>query len=327
MKPGIAVVGTIFIDCKGFARDRYNPGGRNLGNIKFVHGGVGRNVVENLAHLGLPAFFVSTVDRSALGGEVVERLGRAGVNLDFLSYAGEKGMGMWLAVLDREGDLAGSISQMPDLGLLEKLVAERGQNLVERASHLVLEIDLNEKISRGIIEIARRYNRPVYGIPGNLEIILGNRDLLGCLDCFICNDIEAGRLVGRELDGFDTAQLLDVLERFVNEDGPPSMVITLGPRGAVYYDSRTGEKGYQPAFQTEVADSSGAGDAFFSGTVAGLIKNRPLGESVIYGTRVAFWTVQVEENTCPFLPSRLREEGLFTNILPSPGQGLSKAAG
>lgn len=85
---------------------------------------------------------------------------------------------------------------------------------------------------------------------------------------------------------------------FTTRDGLQSMVLTLGERGSVYYDALTGEKAYQPAFKTEVVDSSGTGDAFFSGTVAGLIRNLPLSKAVVMGTRLASLTIQSEENTC-----------------------------
>ena len=146
--------------------------------------------------------------------------------------------------------------------------------------------------------MAQAYRRKVYGIPGNLDVILRNRDLLTYLDCFICNDIEAGRLLDMDLTGLEVGVLQDVLTEYVIKTGLPSMVITLGARGSVYYESRTHEKGYQPAFQIDIVDTSGAGDAFFSGTVVGLIKNRPLSEAVVYGTKVASWTIQQTENTC-----------------------------
>ena len=147
MEQTVAVIGTTFIDCKGFSRNEYNPLGRNLGNIRFVNGGVGRNVAENLALLGLSTFFVSAVDESALGGEVVARLTKSGAKLDYLEYAESCGMGMWLAILDQKGNLAGSVSQMPDLSILERIIAEKGQQIMQRASHIVLELDLNSDIS------------------------------------------------------------------------------------------------------------------------------------------------------------------------------------
>ena len=40
----VTMFGTVFMDIKGFAEQNYDPVGRNLGHVKFIHGGVGRNV-------------------------------------------------------------------------------------------------------------------------------------------------------------------------------------------------------------------------------------------------------------------------------------------
>ncbi|MGI6549934.1 MAG: carbohydrate kinase family protein [Syntrophomonadales bacterium] len=315
MKPRAAVIGTVFMDCKGFARQLYDPYGRNLGSIKFVHGGVGRNVAQNLSLLNLEVFFVSTIDDSALGEEVARRLRQTQVNLDYLGVSKSHGMGLWLALLDQQGDLAGSISQMPDLTLLQEMVDNRGQEIMERVSHVVLEIDLNAEIAKKVIKISRQHNKPVYGIPGNLDVVLKHRDLLSHIECFICNDVEAGRLIGKNITGSEINEVLQELKALVKREGLPSMVITLGPRGSVYADSRTGDEGYQPAFETRVVDSSGAGDAFFSGTVAGLIRRLPLREAVVLGSKVASWTIQVEENTCFDIRDRLsRDDQLLARL-------------
>ncbi len=315
MKPSVAVIGTVFMDCKGFARHLYNPYGRNLGSIRFVHGGVGRNVAQNLSLLNLEVVFVSTIDESAMGEEVARRLRQAQVNLDYLGVGRSHGMGLWLALLDQKGDLAGSISQMPDLTLLQRLVTDKGPEIMERVTHVVLEIDLNAEIARKVIDLSRQHKKPVYGIPGNLDVILKHRDLLSQTECFICNEVEAGRLIGKEITGSEIDEVLQVLKNFVKSEGLSSMVITLGPRGSVYVDSRTGEQGYQPAFETRVIDSSGAGDAFFSGTVMGLIRRLPLREAVVLGSKVASWTIQVEENTCLDIRDRLiRDENLLARL-------------
>ena len=298
MESRVAVIGTVFVDCKGLAASTYLPLGRNLGRVRFVHGGVGRNVAENLALLNCQTCFVSTVDDSALGREVADRLGQAGVRLDYLPVVRDGGMGMWLAVMDQNGDLAASISQMPDLGFLEELIEKKGREIIEEATHVALELDLNEQISRKVIELARASGKQIYGIPGNLDIVMHHRDLLLNMDCFICNDIEVGRLLGTSLVGLEIEKIQDILVAFTTRAGLHSMVITLGERGSVYYDASTGERAYQPAVRTEVVDSSGAGDAFFSGTVAGLIRGLPLGKAVVLGTRLASLTIQSEENTC-----------------------------
>jgi pseudouridine kinase len=306
-----SVFGTVFIDCKGFARDPYRPSGRNLGSIEFVHGGVGRNIAENLATLGMNVSFVSSVDTTALGKEVLERLQTNSIDTQFVALGEEQGMGMFLAVLDEHGSLAGSISQMPNLTYMQELIRDQGTSIVKQSSHIILELDLNEDISRAVVELAVQLGKPIYGIPGNLDVILKYRDLLDQLECFICNNFEADRLLGIDFTKLSIADKIKALIQFVDSTSMRSMVITLGELGSVYYDKQTGESGYQPVYPVTVIDSTGAGDAFFSGTVTGMIQSMPLNQAVILGTKVAGWTLESSENTCRDLAKKAAEDNLI----------------
>lgn len=314
MSLSICVIGTVFLDCKGFSLHKYNPSGRNLGNVSFIHGGVGRNVAENLANLSLPVTFISSVDNSAIGNNVVERLKSRQINtLYVLKSEKNNGMGIWLAILDENGDLAGSISMMPDLSLLEKLIPEKGNQIINNSSHVILELDLNEKIARNVIKISRKLGKPVFGIPGNLDVVLNNVDILQHLECFICNEIEAGQIIGVELTKLEIAQKKDCLADMLlaKEAVPRHMVVTMGNQGSIYCDSANKVIGHQPAIPTAVVDTSGAGDAFFSGSVMGLIRKFPLRQAVVFGTRMASWTIQSNENICPDLGGKIRQKKLM----------------
>ena len=61
----IVVIGAVFVDVKGFPEALCLPAGCNAGEIKCVHGGVGRNVAEHIANVELRPCFVSLVDESA----------------------------------------------------------------------------------------------------------------------------------------------------------------------------------------------------------------------------------------------------------------------
>jgi pseudouridine kinase len=312
--PSVIVIGTIFIDCKGFAKQNYHPSTRNLGTIQFVHGGVGRNVAENLANLDVATSFVSSVDASAAGKEVVERLQRSNVDTDDLTWSKQLGMGMWLAILDEHGNLAGSISQMPDLTLLQALIESKGKELIKRSTHIALELDLNSQIAGSVIRLAKEAKKPVYGVPGNLDVILHQRDLLKDLACFICNNFEADLFFGLDFTNMSIDHKQESLIGFVDRMGMGAMVVTLGEQGAVYYDPHTKEVGHQAVFPVKLIDSSGAGDAFFSGTVMGLVKGLSLKEAVICGTKVAGWTIESAENTCLELPMKIRQDEFFVRI-------------
>jgi pseudouridine kinase len=314
LPPSVLVIGTIFIDCKGFAKQNYHPSTRNLGIIQFVHGGVGRNVAENLANLNLSTCFVSSVDATAIGKEVVEKLHMSKVNTDDLIESKQLGMGMWLAILNEKGDLAGSISQMPDLTLLQELITRKGKEMIQKSTHIALELDLNYQIAHCVIKLAEEEKKPIYGITGNLDVILNHRELLDRLDCFICNNFEADLFLKQDFTNLNIDQKQESLIQFVDRMGMNSMVVTLGENGAVYYNSQTKEVGYQPVFPVKLVDSSGAGDAFFSGTVMGLVRGLSLKEAVICGTKVAGWTIESTENTCPELPIKIKQDEFFTNM-------------
>lgn len=305
MSNGTVVIGTVFMDCKGFASYRYDPLGRNVGDVKFIHGGVGRNVAENLALIGSRPIFVSSVDNGALGSSVLARLEKEGVDVSRVRKAESSGMGIWLAIMDENGDLAASISQMPDLSIMEAIVKEEGEELVASSKSIMLELDLNDFISSETIRLAKKYKKSIYGITGNMEVILRNRWMLPELDCYICNETEAGRLLECEIPARWPEQVRSMLKDYAASNGMKAMMITLGAQGAVWYDGAAQQTGFCPAVPTKVVDTSGAGDAFFSGAIEALIRGYSIEYAAAFGARLASWTIMEEGPTCSKTPEPL----------------------
>ena len=73
---GIVVIGDVFIDIKGYSLSPYIPQGRNAGTVIQIHGGVARNVAENIANIELKPTFISAVDDNAMGDDVIQKLKR-----------------------------------------------------------------------------------------------------------------------------------------------------------------------------------------------------------------------------------------------------------
>ena len=293
------VIGVAFVDVKGFPKGEYLPQGRNLGTVKIVHGGVSRNVVENFANVGMPVMFVSPMENSAIGRDVERRLRNAGADLSRTFPVDDDGLGMWLVILDENGDLAGSISRMPDLSVLENYIAIHGEDIVAASENIVLEIDLNERIAERMLDLAEQYGKKVYSLVGNMSVILQRKDLLRRTACFICNEVEAEKLFEEPLTSLTPEQMCDRLPTLADAAGIPAVVVTMGAEGSVYYDSATGLRGVCPPSPTEVVDTSGAGDAFFSGTVAARVNGLSLRAAAEKGTRLASLTIQSEESVCP----------------------------
>ena len=118
---GIVVIGAVFVDIKGYPLSTYIPGGRNAGRVEQVHGGVSRNVAEDIANVELRPTFVSLVDDTGIGQDVINKLKAHKVNTKYIRTVPD-GMGTWLAVFDNDGDVHAAISKRPDTTPLTTLL-------------------------------------------------------------------------------------------------------------------------------------------------------------------------------------------------------------
>ena len=306
----IVVIGSVFVDIKGFPDDVYSPTGRNAGRVETVHGGVGRNVAEDIANVELRPVFVSMVDDSAQGEEVLRKLRNHKVNTDYVISTPD-GMGIWLAVFDNTGDLAGSISKRPEMSPMIELLDQKGDEIFRDADSIVVEIDMDKEIIKRVFRYAEKYGKKVYAVVSNMVIASQRRDFLQSIDCFVCNVLEAGILFVDDFTQLEPEALAEAIQERIVKANIPSMVVTMGSRGAVWA-SMDGEKGFSPPESVKVRDTTGAGDAFCAGVAVGLTYGKTMQESVRIGTHLAASVITVSESTCPrFLP---RELGLDVNV-------------
>ena len=298
---GIVVIGDVFSDIKGYSTSPYIPYGRNAGTIVQIHGGVGRNVVEDIANVELEPTFISLVDNDAMGEDVIQKLNRHKVNTSYMRKV-ENGMGTWLAVFDHEGDVVASISKRPDHSPVERILDEQGDEIFKDADSIVIEIDIDKEIVKKTFYYAEKYNKKVYAIVSNMTIAIERRDFLRRTACFVCNQQEAGILFSEDYEQMTAEELAEILPERIRSAQIPQMVVTMGGDGAVYAD-REGNKGIYPALKVDVIDTTGAGDAFFSGVCIGLTYGKTLREACGIGTRLASTVICTSENICPrFMP-------------------------
>ena len=294
---GIVVIGATFVDVKGYPLAQYIPGGRNVGRVVQVHGGVGRNVVEDIANVELRPTFVSVVDETGLSDDVVRNLIRHKVEIRYIARS-EEGLGTWLAIFNNEGDVIASISRRPDLSAVRKVLEEQGDEIFSGADSIVVEFDIEEPILKKVLDLAQKHGKEVYTVISNMSIAMKRRDLLQRTSVLVCNEQEAGMLFTEDYRGTDPEELKEIMVRRARLSGIPRIIVTLGERGAVYAD-KNGESGVCPALRVDVVDTTGAGDAFFAGVAIGLTYGKTVGEACVIGTRLAASVIASRENVCP----------------------------
>ena len=294
---GIVIIGAVFVDIKGYPLSTYIPGGRNAGRVEQVHGGVCRNVAEDIANVELRPTFVSLVDDTGSGRDVIDKLAKHKVNTRYIEKVPD-GMGTWLAVFDNDGDVCAAISKRPDTTPLTKLLEEKGDEIFADCDGIAFELDLEKATVKQILRYAKKYNKKVYAAISNMSIAMERRAFLQEIDCFVCNQQEAGLLFSDEYDHMAPEEMCRTLAANVHSANIPCMVVTMGGEGAVYARSN-GESGVVPAKKVDVIDTTGAGDAFFAGTVIGLTYGKTLPEACEIGSRLAASVICTAENVCP----------------------------
>ncbi len=301
---GIVVMGAVFVDIKGYPDGIYIPAGRNAGRVEQIYGGVSRNVTEDIANCELRPTFISLVDDTAIGGDVIRQLQNHKVDTRFVRQVPD-GMGTWLAVFDNEGDVVASISKRPNLMPILKTLEEHGNEIFSQADSIVIEVDMDKAIVKKTLALAKKYNKPVYGVVANMSIGLERRDFLKELSAFVCNIQEAGLLFCTDFSENTPEELVDMISQRVIQARIPKLVVTLGSQGAIYADM-AGDKGLCPARAVEVKDTTGAGDSFCAGLTVGLTYGKSLRQACEIGTHLAASVIVTTENVCPrFLPREL----------------------
>ena len=308
---GIVVIGAVFVDIKGYPESNFIPAGRNAGRVEQVHGGVARNVAEDIANCELRPTFVSLVDKSGIGLDVVRKLNDHKVDTRYIRET-QDGMGTWLAVFDNDGDVFASISKRPDLMPIADILDQHGDEIFAGADSVVVEICVDKEIIKRVFKLAKKHNKKVFAVVANMSIALQRRDFLQSIDCFVCNIQEAGMLFSDDYSDRSKEEMVDIVARKVAAAQIPSMIVTMGADGAVYAD-KFGDKGYCPARRVEVKDTTGAGDSFCAGVAIGLTYGKSLAEACEIGAHLAASVIVTSENVCPrFLP---RELGLDIDVV------------
>ena len=301
---GIVVIGAVFVDVKGYPDSAYNPKGRNAGRVERVHGGVGRNVVEDVANCEMRPTFLSLVDKSGDGIDVVNKLKSHKVYTSYME-ATDDGMGTWLVIFGNDGDVAGSISKRPDLLPIGDILDAHGDEIFQDADSIIIEIDIDKETVKKVFRLAEKYHKKVFAVVSNMSIALERRDFLQSIDCFVCNIQEAGLLFADDYTGKTREEMVDIIAQKVKAARIPRMIVTMGGEGAVYAD-KNGEKGSCPARKVEVKATTGAGDAFCAGAAIGLTYGKNLPEACAIGSLLAASVISTSENVCPrFLPEEL----------------------
>lgn len=302
----VVVVGGANTDIVGVPDGGLTARDSNPGHVRTSAGGVGRNIAENLARLGVRTHLITAFGSDIASSELAASCRLAGVDVSASLVAQDLPGARYLAIVDGERDLAVAVNDMRVLDLLtpEALDVPARVELLAAASLVVADANLPDAT---LVWLAANVSAPLV-----LDVVSAAKApraaaVLPRLAAIKASALEAGVLLGRVVDGLPDA--CSAAEELVAR-GAGAAFVTCGPAGSAWADASG--SGTLPAPLVTVASTNGAGDAFAAGVAYALLAAADAGTAALFGCAVASIALEDEETvsaavTLEAATARMRE--------------------
>ncbi len=276
MRGPVTVIGGANTDILGFVEHPIVQRDSNPGHIRTSPGGVGRNIAENLARLGITTRLVTSLGEGPTGGEVAASCTEVGIDLLTVSTPGFAAP-RYLAIMDDAGDLALGINDMRALEAITPDAIAVHAAAIDESVVIVLDTNLPAETLEYIAE--RWGDRPVLLDTVSVAKAPRARGLLGKLHTLKTNELEAAALAGTVSGAVDAA--VDALLIA----GAARIVVTGGIAGALIASGVSRVRFVPPP--ATVVNATGAGDAYMAGLVYAVLAEFDTTHTAAFASAVA----------------------------------------
>lgn len=283
----IIIVGGINIDIEGSPYAALRPADSNPGKVGISYGGVGRNIVENIARLGGSIGMVSLTGEDAMGLDAKKHLEDLGVEVQYIEQVPGESTGMYLSILNDKNDMELAICNMDIFKKITPAFLEDRLPYLEQAEIVGVDCNLNFE---ALDYITKTLKTPLFLEPVSASKAERVKDIIGRFHTIKPNKIEAEMLSGMTIANDED---LRKAAQWFFDQGVKRVFISLSERGA-YYKDEYGE-GIVPPNLVELVSATGAGDAFSAAILYGHVHGMSAKEITEMG--MACSSIAVETKT------------------------------
>lgn len=242
-------------------------------------GGSAVNVAIDGSRLGLRTGIVTKIGFDSFGRIIVDELLREGVDIAGLRVSSVGRTGFTIVVINKSGE----ILMYSYKGVAENLEPDDVAEDIVASAKYVHIASLRVDTTLRAMEIARKAGAKVLWDPGRVLCSKGLKELERVIEqahIVSLNSREAAILTGTTPDNYVEAA------KVIKSMGPELVVVKLGSRGVYLLGEEIEE--HIPAVRVDrVVDTTGAGDAFAAGLIAGLSRGYPSRKAALYANAVA----------------------------------------
>ncbi|WP_026674559.1 carbohydrate kinase family protein [Alkalihalobacterium bogoriense] len=253
-------------------------------------GGSPSNIAINVKRLGLNPLVASAVGKDGLGSYLMDHLQSAGVDICHVQKV-DYATSMVLVTKSQNSPIPifyrGADYRLMYTAELEKAVIE--SKIIHFSCWPISRMPMRSTIEK-IINLAQK-QRILIGFDPNYHPMIWEmgedgisyvKSIIKHVDIVKPSEDDAERLFGKDTNENQVEKFLKL--------GPKLVIMTLGKEGAIVSNGKETLK--FPSFAKEVVDTTGAGDAFWSGFYTALVKGFSLREALEYGFAVSAYKLQ-----------------------------------
>ena len=289
-KDYILSIGGSNIDIQGFSSKPILMRESNPGKIKICAGGVGRNIVNNLANLGLKDIkFITYIGSDIFGDILLNDIKSMGIDHSHIIKKDESTF--YMAIMNNKRDMEIAISDMDSLDknlTIEYLNSVR--DIIESAKLIIIDAVISREIFEYLIKefptkklitdaVSIKKAEHIKGLENNIYALKSNSN-------------EASFLLDKDINNIEDGK--NAVKIFL-EKGVKEVYITFGENGICYGTIENKKDAYYlESPKVNVVNASGAGDAFMSGIAYSIFHEFDLDYKAKFATVMSILALESE---------------------------------
>jgi ribokinase len=296
MNKKIVVVGSSNTDMIIKVNKIPRPGETVLGGrFSTAAGGKGANQAVAAARAGGDVTFVARVGKDVLGEEAIRGFIKSGIDVTHVVKDPDAPSGVALIFVAEDGENSIAVASGANANLSPADV-ENAAESIKNADILVMQLESPIETVAAAAQVANDNGVTVILNPAPAQPLSEN--LLRMVSLLTPNESEAELLTGVTVKDDDTAS---EAAKALLAKGVESVIITLGPRGALVGSRDSFE--FVSGYKVTAVDSTAAGDVFNGALAVGLAEGRSLHDAVLFANAAAALSV-TKLGAQPSTPSR-----------------------
>lgn len=286
MSNKVLVIGAVNIDIFASTDQPYVLEDSNLAKISLGFGGVGGNIATNLNNLNMDVSMLTAFSDDLLGTFLKQQYLKLGIHTEKALTSSTRNSSVYLGVLNEDNDLFLGLNDMDIIKELNKEYIEKNTDYINQFDYIVIDNNLDYRTLHYILITFKDKTLILDAVSAKKVGKLSG--LLSYISTLKVNQIE--------LDVLSQAPILEDQIKELLDKGLTELLVTNKEKD-VYYSSKSLTKVFPTLHCDNVVNATGAGDAFISGYIYGLVHKETLDNRISLAMKFARDTLTVQTST------------------------------